>query len=142
MPKKPARDKHLLSIVGIVAVTVVLAACFAAAWIYLQREDRLSREISYLRIPSVSISRDGHSIAASFAFRTSAADGEWAARNKAALEQLMKKALLEADPVASRAPNALLGLQEQLRDTSNAALQTTRIQEVLITDFLVSEGDY
>jgi len=140
MPKKqPAHDRNLLSIVG--AVSVALGVGFAFVWFYLQYADKQSREINYLSLPSISISRDGHSIAASFAVRISAADAAWASRNKQALEQVMKQALLDVDPVRARAPNGLAEFQVRLRDAGNGMLQTSRIQEVLVTDFLVSEGD-
>ncbi|HYD94777.1 MAG TPA: flagellar basal body-associated FliL family protein [Noviherbaspirillum sp.] len=140
MQKKPAQDRKLSSIVGI--VLVVLAAGFAIGWFYLRHEDRQATQINYLRLPEVAISRDGHSIRASFAFRTSAADADWVARNRPALEQVMKQVLLAVDPVQVRAPDGLREFQGQLRDATNGALQSSRIQEVLVTDFLVSEGDW
>lgn len=139
MPKRPARDNLLVKAVAV--VLVVLAAGFVLTWIYLQYADKQSREINYLRFPSVAISRDGHSISASFAVRTSAADAKWASRNKLALEQIMKQTLLAVDPVRVRAPNGLQALQETVRAASNVTLQTDKVQEVLVTDFLVSEGD-
>lgn len=139
MAKQAAREKNLLPIIAI--VVAVLAAGFAAAWLYMQYQEKRSREIAYLRLPSVAISRDGHSISATFAIRTSAADAGWAAKNKIALEQVMKQALLSVDPDAVRAPGGLKALQEKVRETGNTTLQSERIQEVLVTDFLVSEGD-
>ncbi|HYD60342.1 MAG TPA: flagellar basal body-associated FliL family protein [Noviherbaspirillum sp.] len=140
MAKKAAREKNLKSVIAI--VVAVLAVGFTAAWLYLQYREKQDREIAYLPVPTVAISRDGHSIRASFAIRTSAADAAWAAKNKAALEQVMSHALLEVDPVAARAPGGLQALQDKVRETSNALFQSERIQEVLVTDFLVSEGDY
>jgi hypothetical protein len=139
MPKRPARDNLLLYVIGI--VTVVLAVGFGLAWLYLQYADKQSREINYLNLPQVAISRDGHSISASFAVRTSAADAKWASQNKSALEQVMKQSLLAVDPVHVRAPNGLQALQNTVRDASNLTLHTDKVQEVLVTDFLVSEGD-
>lgn len=139
MPKKPARDNLLLYVIGI--VTAVLAVGFTLAWLYLQYADKQSREIIFLKLPDVAISRDGHSISASFAVRTSAADAKWAAQHKVALEQIMKQSLLAVDPVRVRAPNGLQALQNTVRAASNLTLQTDKVQEVLVTDFLVSEGD-
>ena len=139
MTKRPARDRVLLYAIG--ATLVVLAVGFALAWLYMQHADRQSREINFLQLPSIAISRDGHSIAATVAFRTSAADASWAGKNQAALEQIVKRGLMAADPVQVRSPNGLKNLQDTLREASNATLQTTRVQEVLVTDFLVSEGD-
>jgi hypothetical protein len=119
----------------------VLAVGFGGAWLYAQHKDKKTREITYLKLSSVAVSRDGHSMRATFAIRTSAADAVWASKNKATLEQVMQRALLEADPAAARAPGGLAALQEKVREVSNATLQSQRIQEVLVTDFLVSEAD-
>lgn len=139
MAKKPAREKNLRNLIAV--VVVILAVGFGGAWLYMQHKDKQTRDITYLNLPSVAISRDGHSMRATFAIRTSAADADWASRNKSTLEQVMQRALLEADPVAARAPGGLHALQERVREVSNATLQSQRIQEVLLTDFLVSEGD-
>lgn len=139
MAKKAAREKNLRSIIAI--VIAFLAVGFAAAWFYLQYREKQNTEIAYLPLPSVAISRDDHSIRATFAIRTSAADADWAAKNKAVLEQVLSHALLEADPVESRTPAGLKALQDKVRAVSNATLQSERIQEILVTDFLVSEGD-
>lgn len=139
MTKRHARDHLILKAIGV--TLVVLAVGFGLAWFYLQHAERLSREITYLALPSIAISRDGHSISAGIAIRTSATDADWAKKNKSILEQTMKSALLEVDPVKVREPGGLKKLQETLRESSNARLQTTRVQEVVVTDFLVSEGD-
>lgn len=139
MTKRPVRDRLILKAIGI--TLVVLAIGFGLAWFYMQHAERQSREITYLSLPSIAISRDGHSMSAGIAIRTSAADADWARKNQGVLEQAMKSALLEVDPVKVRQPDGLKMLQATLRDVSNARLQTTRIQEVVVTDFLVSEGD-
>lgn len=139
MTKRPARDRLLLYVIG--ATLVTLAIGFGLAWLYNQHTERQSREVAFLHLKSIAISRDGHSISASFGIRTSAADADWAEKNKAALEQTMKRMLVAVDPLQVRAPNGLKTFQGALRDASNAALHTSKVQEVLITDFLVSEGD-
>lgn len=139
MTKRPARDRLLLYVIG--ATLVTLAVGFGLAWLYNQHAERQSREVAFLHLKSIAISRDGHSISASFGIRTSAADADWAEMNKAALEQTMKRMLVAIDPVQVRAPNGLKTFQDALRDASNTALHTSKVQEVLITDFLVSEGD-
>lgn len=139
MTKRNARDRLILRAISVTLVILIVG--FGLAWMYIQREERMSREINFLTLSSVAISRDGHSMSAGIAIRTSAADAEWAKANQGVLEQAMKSALLEVDPVKVRQPGGLKNLQETLRVTSNATLQTTRVQEVIVTDFLVSEGD-
>ncbi|HJV51350.1 MULTISPECIES: hypothetical protein [Oxalobacteraceae] len=139
MPSKRVPDKMLAFVIGI--VLLVLVTGFAGVWFYFKQKERLSSEIVYLNVQDVAISRSGHSIRASFAVRTSGADAEWASANKQALEQLMKQALMEVDPQRALAPDGLPTLQASVRAASNASLRTDKVQEVLITDFLVSEGD-
>lgn len=139
MTKRRVRDRTLLKVIG--AAIVILAIGFALAWWYMQHAEKQSREIAYLNMPPIAISRDGHSISATFAVRTSAADAKWAEKNKAALQQVMKRMLLELDPVQARGPKGLKTLQDTVREASNVALHTSKVQEVAVTDFLVSEGD-
>lgn len=139
MPQRSARDRLLLY--AIVATIAALAIGFPLARKYMQHIERQEHEIRFLQLPSIAISRDGHSIAASFAIRTSAGDAEWAKKNKSALEQVMQRALMALDPVDASKPGGLNTFQATLRDASNNALQTSQVQEVLITDFLLSEGD-
>lgn len=139
MPKRSTRDNLLTYTVAI--TLAVLATGFAVTWLYLQRAEKLRTEVRYLTLPSVSISRDGHSIAATVAIRTSGADARQVADHQHALEQLAKRALMAVDPVRVRAPGGLQNLQQTLRESANTVLQAGSVQEVLITDFLVSEGD-
>ena len=143
MSQGSPRKYWLVYTVGI--VLLVLAVAFVLTWRYLQHRERLAIETRYLMLPPVAISRDGHSMSATVAIRTSAADAEWAASNKQALEQVTQRVLMELDPQrvsGAHVRNGLQALQVTLRDAGNAALQTTRVQEMLLTDFLVSEGDY
>lgn len=143
MSQGSPRKYWLVYTVGI--VLLVLAVAFVLTWRYLQHRERLAVETRYLTLPPVAISRDGHSMSATVAIRTSAADAEWAASNKQALEQVTQRVLMEFDPQrvsGAHVRNGLQALQVTLRDAGNAALQTTRVQEMLLTDFLVSEGDY
>lgn len=140
-PQKQSAHDHVL-LYTIAAALVVLAIGFVLASFYRQQAERKSVEITYIGFPGVAVSRDGHSIRASFAVRVSVADAEWASTQKQPLEHVMKQALMEADPVRVRAPEGLKALQEGVRSASNAALKSNRVQEVLVTDLLVSEGDY
>jgi len=143
MSTRNARDRWSVYTVGI--ALVVLAVGFALAWFYMQYRERLSREVSFLMLPPIAISHSGHSMSATIAVQTSAADAGWAAENKRALEQVVKRVLMEADPkkVAGvpAAPAGMDALQHTLREASNVELQTTRVQGMLLTEFLVSEGD-
>lgn len=142
MSQRFTRDHWLVYTVGI--ALLVLAVGFTCAWFYMQYKDRLSKEVSFLTLPPVAISHDGHSMSATVAVKTSAADAAWAAENKKVLEQIVQRVLMEVDPqkvAGATAPASLQALQHTLREASNVELQSTRVQEMLLTDFLRSEGD-
>lgn len=127
---------------------VVLIACallaigFAAAWLYLQHAERQRLSSSYTALKRVAISRDGHSIAATIAIKTSDADRRWATQSRPALEAAFQQALLHVEPQQALAPGGLQAFQQGLDEALNRALATDKVQQVVITDFLVSEGDY
>lgn len=137
---KSAAPDRLLPL-SIAAVVITLAAGFAAVWLYWQYEQKRSSETSYLTLPAIAISRDGHSIRAGLAVRTTGNDADWAAGNKRALEQIMARTLMEADPMRVRSADGIAELQQAFLQAGNEALHTDKVREVLITDLLVSEGD-
>lgn len=138
---KPQRPRRAV-------LRIVLSACalliigFGAAWLYLQHAERQRLSSSYSTLERVAISRDGHSIAATIAIKTSDADQGWAARNRAGLEAAFQEALLQVEPEQVLAPGGLQVFQQGLDDVLNRRLGTDKVQQVVITDFLVSEGDY
>jgi flagellar basal body-associated protein FliL len=140
MPQQqPVRDFSL--VYTLVGTLMLLIVGFALTWFYLQHREQKQWETHYLTLPPVAISRDGHSMAATIAVRTSAADAGWVAGNKHKLQQIAQGVLMEADPQRMQAPGGLLALQASMRDAINAMLQSTSVQEILLTDFLLSEGD-
>lgn len=144
MSTRPARDRWLFYTVGVALVTLLVG--FALAWFYTQYTERLSREVSFLVLPPIAISHSGHSMSATVAVQTSAADAGWVKERKRALEEVVRRVLMEADPrkVAGSpgAPAGLEALQHTLREASNVELKDARVQDMLLTEFLVSEGDF
>jgi flagellar basal body-associated protein FliL len=137
MSSKKNRDNIVLYTVA--SASLVLFAGFGGAWFYLKHMDKLRSQAFFSKpAPVVTIAGD-HSVAATFAVRTTGADATWVQANSHALEQIVKSALTEADMNTVRTPQGLRALQGSLRDAVNAALQTTKVQEVLITDFLVGD---
>lgn len=136
----PMREQSVRN--AILLALLVLALGFGATWLYFERAKRLDAEVHYLTLPRVAISRDGHSMAATVAVRTSGNAAGWAAQQQRALQEAVKLALMQADPVAVRGPGGIARLQENISDTAARMLKTDKVQEVLVTDFVVSEGDY
>jgi flagellar basal body-associated protein FliL len=137
MPAKIDRDN--LIAYTLLATTFVLIAGFAIASAHQKRLVKAQMEPVFLKpFPVVTATRK-HSIAATFTVRTRQSDEQWAKSNKAAMEEILKGVLISADLDGGLAPDSLRKLQESLRDTLNTTLQTTKVQEVLITDFLLGD---
>jgi flagellar basal body-associated protein FliL len=79
-------------------------------------------------------------VALSFAIRTSGADTSLVADNRRVLEQVAQRVLVARDMRQARTPEGMQALQEALRGAFNAALHTDKVQQVLITDFLLSSS--
>lgn len=141
MKKAASAQQRPLARVVLIACAL-LAVGFAAAWVYLQYAERQRLSSSYTTLQRVAISRDGHSIAATMAVKTSNADKRWAERNRGGLEAALQQALLQVEPTRVLAPGGLLAFQQGLDEALNGTLATDKVQQVVVTDFLVSEGDY
>lgn len=126
----------------LVVTCVLLALGFGGAWAYREYMQRQRMSSSYTNLKPIAISQGGHSIAATFAVKTSDADLRWAVQNRLGLEAALHEALLGVDPQRALAPGGLRELQRALQPRLNARLATDKVQEVVITDFLVSEGDF
>ncbi|RJF97173.1 hypothetical protein D3871_00460 [Noviherbaspirillum saxi] len=139
MPKPTAKDRPIGVIIGL--ALLLLGIGFGSVWFYLQYVQKKQAQTNYLTLPSIAISRDGHSIRAGMAIRTTGDDAGWASKHQQALEQIMKRTLMEADPKKLRTEGGIVALQQSLREAGNTTLHTTKVREVLLTDLLLSEGD-
>lgn len=138
--KPVRRDRSLRKFLAL--VTLLLAAGFAAAWGYQQyhQEQRLATRYTVLR--PVAVGHSGHSISATFAIKTSAADARWAQQNRDGIEAALQQSLMGVDPQRVLAPGGLQAMQQNMHVALNGLLATDKVQQVIVTDFLVSEGDY
>jgi hypothetical protein len=138
MPKATARDRSLAYTVAL--AFVLLIAAFAIAWFYRERATRLQNQTAYSKPERVVAGSRDYSVAVSFAIQTSGADVEWAAANRSAMQQIAQRVLVERDMRQTLAPRGLQALQTALRDACNATLHTDKVQQVLVTDFLLASS--
>ncbi|MBC7499465.1 MAG: flagellar basal body-associated FliL family protein [Herminiimonas sp.] len=135
---KPKKERSIVVTASLVVAALVVA--FAMTWIYLQYASKVRVDVAYAPFKPVVVRAQDYSIAASFVLQTSTADAAWVAKNQKQLEAVLQEALNEADANGIRAPNGLQALQVSLRNISNEALQTTKIQQVLLTDFIIQSN--
>lgn len=133
--KAPAPDYTVTYIV--VALLLILAAGLVLTWLYLKRPAAPSLEVAYAGFGPLVIRGKEYAIVANLSVSTSVTDAGWAAQNKPKLDVILQEALAGADLQHLRAPDGLRRLQGALKDASNAALNTTKVREVLLTDFVV-----
>lgn len=138
-PKPAPRDRWTINTLLVSCALLLLA--FLAVWAFLQYGDRQRRSSSYTSLKPVAVSQGGQSIGATFAVKTSDADVRWAVQNRKAIELALQETLLRIEARRVLAPNGLRELQAGLHDAVNGALGTDKVQEVVVTDFLVSAGN-
>lgn len=136
--RQPVRDQSLLVTVCVTAVLLCIG--FAGAWFYQQHKTRLRTQVFFSRPVSVTTGTRTHSVAASFVIRTRRTEAGWADDNRHAMEQVVQSTLASADLDAVLRPGGLSSFQSSLRNTLNTALHTDKVEEVLLTDFLVGDS--
>lgn len=132
--------EHFTGYLAIVAM-LSLVASLAAAWFYLQSQPRIEPRAAFVDTGPMVVSIDGYNIATRMAVQTSKADGDWANSNRSALIQVLNHALATSNPKTLLTPQGLQNLQTVLADAGNAAMQTAKIQNVLLTEFLIQVAD-
>jgi len=138
MAKASTRDRSTVYTVAI--ALVILLAGFAFAWFYKARDTQLHNQTVYSKPTRVVAGSSNYSVAVSFAIRTSGADTRLITDNRRVLEQIAQQVLVARDMRQARTPQGMQALQEALRGAFNAALHTDKVQQVLITDFLLSSS--
>lgn len=137
--QKPARERPVWRMVFI--ASIVLAVGFGAAWFYLQRLDRLQKQTAYSKPVEVAAAVKNQTMRLSFAVRVTGADTDWVSQNGAAIESVMKEAMMAARPQELATPEGMKHFQDAVRATANARLNTDKVREVVVTDFLYTTLD-
>lgn len=130
-----ARDYSVFYIAA--ALLLFLTLAFGVAWYYVKDSPRMMFRSAYLDTGQMIVAVDGYSIAARFSVQTSKDNGDWAIENKKSIAGAIQKALVESDPHKMLTPSDLNTLQSSLRKNGNAFLQTDKIENVLLTEFLI-----
>jgi flagellar basal body-associated protein FliL len=138
MAKASTRDRSTVYTVAI-ALAILLAG-FVFAWFYKAHDTQLRSQTVYSKPTRVVAGSGNYSVAVSFAVRTSGADTDLVTENRRVLEQVAQQVLVARDMRQARTPEGMQALQEALRGAFNAALHTDKVQQVLITDFLLASG--
>lgn len=143
MPVAPPKKKHYQDhFVGYAAliVFVLLAAAFGALWAYLRSAPSTLPRVAYVDTGPLVVTMEGYTVSTRLSVQTSQDDAEWARKNRAALIGAMQQALAQSDPRRMQHPAELEVLQTSLKRMGNNALHTAKIQDVLLTEFVIQEA--
>ena len=135
MAQTPRRDRFVTNTtIAVVGLLLLAFAAFGWYWRGMQPADVAVR---YAIVGPLTISTDGYSVAARLAVQTSKANADWANTNRPALRRIIETTLTAVDPQQIHAPGALQSLQRQLKDAANQALHTDKVEQILLTDFIL-----
>jgi flagellar basal body-associated protein FliL len=145
MAKKSSQDlREFGSAYAAGSVLAILLVCFFLAWIYFSSRHhplKDEKEIAYARFGPMAVTSQSYSVRASFALQTSADDAGWAEKHRKELSLALEQVLSNQNPQHVLAQNGLQSLQLSLAATVNKALNTSKLQEILLTDFVLVRND-
>ena len=141
--KKLPADASEDSLVAYIAAIVILTLAIAVGigWYYFQSSERIKTDVAYTKFGPVRVQAQGSSFRASIAVQTRTGASNWTQEEKKILDNVFQKVLSQTDPKNVLTPSGMEPLQNALRDAGNAALNTTVLQAVFVTDFLVVAND-
>lgn len=98
-------------------------------------------EIAYVNFGPLVVQAHGYAYRTSISIQSDRDDARWITRNTDRVGNLMHKTLANMDPALMRSPKGLASVQVLLKNNINATLDTARVQNVWITDFIWESDD-
>lgn len=125
------------SVIILASALAVVLVGIVAGWLYISYLARPVASSSFASFGPMVVRSSEFSIKATIAVQTRNEDASWVKSHKKELDFALQAALGNVDAHRVRTPEGVTYVQEMLRDAANKALNTTHIQEVLLTDFIV-----
>lgn len=129
---KRSEKEYFLGFV-VLTVVVLLLVGFYFAWVSIKHRD----PVAYAQFKSVVISNQIYAIKTNISVQVATENKDWLLQHQASLENVLRNTLAETDPKVATGPNALIDLQEALKNAGNNAFNTDRILNVYFTDFVL-----
>lgn len=134
MAKARQTDTKVIILGSVLAIVLI---GIVAGWLYISYIARPVATASFASFGPVVVRSSEFSIRATIAVQTRNEDAGWVKKHKKELDFALQAALGNVNAQRVRTPEGVTYVQEMLRDAANKALNTTNIQEVLLTDFIV-----
>lgn len=139
-PPVDASEDSLVAYIA-AAVILVLAIMVGFGWYYFQTSERIKPKVAFTKFGPVRVQTQDFSLLTSFALQTGTGVSDWKPEEKKILDSVFQKVLSETNPKNVLTQTGMEPLQQALRDAGNAALNTSVIQSVIVTDFLVVSNE-
>ncbi len=127
-------DTNVIIIGGALAIVLI---GMLSIWLYFSYISRPVSPSTYASFGPVVVRSSEFAIKATIAVQTRKEDAKWLASRKKELDFALQAALANVDLKRLREPEGITYVQTILLDAGNAALNTRKIEEVLLTDFIV-----
>lgn len=138
MPLTNPRDRFVITTASV--VVAVLLGALAGLWYFLHAPRAADPGLSYAIVGPLTVRTDDFSVVARLAVQTSPDNAAWARQQAPALVRSAEAALGQVDPDRIHAPGGLEELQRSLKSSLSRDLGTDRIEQILLTDFLLQMG--
>ncbi len=138
MAKPKSRDRFTLIAIGL--IIFLLLASFAAVWFYRHEQAKTAIRQNYTMVGPLVVSTDEYSVGTSMALETSAENAEWASKNQPAIRAVIETTLRSLDAQQVHLPGGLAALQVALTEAVNKGMKTDKVEQILLTDFLLQTG--
>jgi len=138
-PAKKQTDHFMAYTVGL-ALTIVLIG-FVAAWFYFRHGSVSESPVAYATIGPLVIQSPQYSIRATVAVQAAQGQAAWLENNKQSLQFALQAALADVNQQRVRQPDGLAYLSKTLKQRVDDALHTDKVQDILLTDFIIQSND-
>ncbi|MDY7573167.1 flagellar basal body-associated FliL family protein [Actimicrobium sp. CCI2.3] len=138
MATPKSRDKVTLIAIGL--IIFFLVASFAAVWFYRHEQARIVLRQNYTVVGPMVVSTDEYSVGTTMALETSAENAGWASKNQPAIRAVIETTLRSLDAQQVHLPGGLAALQVALTAAVNREMKTDKVEQILLTDFLLQTG--
>ena len=135
MSKPAARDRFVT--VTTTLIVTLLLTILATLWYFTQRAPAGPAPSHFAIIGPITLSTSEFSLTAGVAVQTNAENAEWAEKNRQALRRSVEATLNAVTPDEIHAAEGLIRLQHTLQDAIKRDLGADKVEQVLLTDFLI-----
>lgn len=135
IPSPTRRDRFIT--VTISVMIALLLCAFAASWMWWRHTHPASIVPDYVMLGPLVVTTEAYSVSAHIALQSGDADVEWVRQHDAALRKVLTSTLMTLQPQQVHAPGGLAALQRQLLEAIHRQLSTNKIEQLLLTDFIL-----